>query len=68
MNYEQSCTNDCGFYEVSEHKTCFRDQFCAKQPICNGRILGCRFFDSDMTVCQSVCEHFKNCFIKININ
>ncbi|XP_026816219.1 uncharacterized protein LOC113555852 isoform X2 [Rhopalosiphum maidis] len=53
MNIEQSCTKDCGYYEVAEHKSCFRDQFCAKQRVCNGRILNCQYFDSDMRICQS---------------
>jgi len=53
MNYEQSCMKNCAFYEVAEHKSCFRDQFCAKQSVCNGRILNCQFFDSDMRLCQS---------------
>jgi len=55
MNYEQSCMKNCAFYEVADHKSCFRDQFCAKQSVCNGRILNCQFFDSDMRICQSVC-------------
>ncbi|XP_022176915.1 uncharacterized protein LOC111038214 isoform X1 [Myzus persicae] len=53
MNREQSCLKDCSYYEVAEHKSCFRDQFCAKQRVCNGRILNCQYFDSDMRICQS---------------
>lgn len=54
MNYEQSCMKNCAYYEVAEHKSCFRDQFCAKQHTCSGRILNCQFYDSDMKLCQSV--------------
>lgn len=54
MNYEQSCMKNCAYYEVAEHKSCFRDQFCAKQHTCSGRILNCQFYDSDMRLCQSV--------------
>lgn len=54
MNYEQSCMKNCAYYEVADHRSCFGDQFCAKQRICNGRILNCQFFDSDMRICQSV--------------
>lgn len=57
MNYEQSCLKNCAYYEVADHKSCFSDQFCAKQRICNGRILNCQFFDSDMRICQSVCDN-----------
>ncbi|XP_027850312.2 uncharacterized protein LOC114129706 isoform X2 [Aphis gossypii] len=53
MNVEQSCMKDCGYYEVAEHKSCFKDQFCAKQRVCNGRILNCQYIDSDMRICQS---------------
>lgn len=56
MNYEQSCMKNCAYYEVGEHKSCYRDQFCAKQRICDGRILNCQFIDSDMRICQSVCK------------
>lgn len=57
MNYEQSCMQTCGYYEVAEHKSCFKDQFCARQRTCNGRILNCQFYDSDMRLCQAV-RHF----------
>ncbi|XP_025191079.1 uncharacterized protein LOC112591459 isoform X2 [Melanaphis sacchari] len=53
MNVEQSCMKDCGYYEIAEHKSCFKDQFCAKQRVCNGRILNCQYLDSDMRICQS---------------
>ncbi|VVC42301.1 Protein of unknown function DUF4803 [Cinara cedri] len=53
MNYEGSCMKNCAYYEVGEHKSCNRDQFCAKQQVCPGRILNCQFFDSDMRICQS---------------
>lgn len=60
MNVEQSCMKDCGYYEVAEHKSCFKDQFCAKQRVCNGRILNCQYIDSDMRICQSVSMFSKN--------
>ncbi|XP_025418237.1 uncharacterized protein LOC112688982 isoform X2 [Sipha flava] len=53
MNYEHSCMQNCEYYSVAEHKSCFNDQFCAKQHVCNGRILNCQYIDSDMRICQS---------------
>lgn len=67
MNYEQNCMKDCGYYDVAEHKTCHSDQFCAKQPVCNGRILNCQYIDSDMRICQSVRCTNKFNFKMINI-
>jgi len=56
---------DCSYYEVAEHKSCFRDQFCAKQRVCNGRLLNCQYFDSDMRICQSVSIHSKKLLFEV---
>ncbi|XP_050438388.1 uncharacterized protein LOC126844318 isoform X2 [Adelges cooleyi] len=53
MNFEQNCFQNCAYYDVAEHRSCFKDQFCAKQHACHGRILNCQFIDSDMRVCQA---------------
>lgn len=55
MNYEQNCMQNCAYYEVGTHSSCLSDQFCTKQKACEGRILNCQYFDSDMRICQSVC-------------
>ncbi|XP_050526498.1 uncharacterized protein LOC126897171 isoform X2 [Daktulosphaira vitifoliae] len=53
MNTDQNCFQNCAYYDVAEHKSCFKDQFCSKQHSCNGRILNCQYFDSDMRICQA---------------
>lgn len=57
MNSEGTCRNDCGYYTLAESHDCFKDQFCAKQLKCKGRIIDCQYIDSDMWVCQSVSIH-----------
>ncbi|XP_014242049.1 uncharacterized protein LOC106662462 [Cimex lectularius] len=53
LNKEKTCAEDCSFYKYTKQHSCFQDQFCAKQPICKGNIVGCNFVDSDMWICQA---------------
>ncbi|XP_039753721.1 uncharacterized protein LOC120629046 isoform X2 [Pararge aegeria] len=53
MNKDNTCREDCAHYTLAEHHTCFKDQFCAKQTACNGRIIDCKYIDSDMWVCRA---------------
>ncbi|KAL5276194.1 hypothetical protein ACFFRR_001798 [Megaselia abdita] len=57
LNQENTCTQTCDFYEVA-NGTCTSDKeekvlFCARQKMCYGTILDCRFVDKDMSVCLS---------------
>lgn len=49
-----TCREDCPFYKYTKQYTCYKDNYCAKQPRCNGNVVGCEFVDSDMWVCQAV--------------
>ncbi|XP_045498675.1 uncharacterized protein LOC123696512 isoform X3 [Colias croceus] len=53
MNADNTCSENCAYYTLAENHGCFKDQFCAKQPACKGRIINCQYMDSDMWVCPA---------------
>lgn len=59
MNADGTCRDNCAAYTVAENHGCFKDQFCAKQNACKGRILNCKYIDSDMWVCPSVSTNLR---------
>lgn len=56
MNKDGNCRDNCASYTYTESYGCFKDQFCARQPKCSGKLLDCQFIDSDMWVCQAVSD------------
>ncbi|XP_045773209.1 uncharacterized protein LOC123872741 isoform X1 [Maniola jurtina] len=53
MNSDNTCRENCAYYTLAEHHTCFKEQFCAQQAVCKGRIIDCNYIDSDMWVCRA---------------
>ncbi|CAH0585948.1 unnamed protein product [Chrysodeixis includens] len=53
MNTDGTCKENCAFYTLAERHDCYKEQFCAKQAACNGRIIDCQYIDSDMWVCPA---------------
>ncbi|XP_077292900.1 uncharacterized protein LOC143915942 isoform X2 [Arctopsyche grandis] len=53
MNDQNACRENCAYYQVAKNHGCFKDQFCSRQPPCNGKILSCTYIDSDMSICPS---------------
>ncbi|KAH0567430.1 uncharacterized protein LOC123258726 isoform X2 [Cotesia glomerata] len=53
LNPSSSCRENCAYYSYSNVQGCFGDMFCAKQRKCNGKVLNCQYFDSDMWICPS---------------
>ncbi|XP_034832290.1 uncharacterized protein orion isoform X3 [Maniola hyperantus] len=53
MNSDNTCRENCGHYTLAKHHTCFKEQFCAQQAACKGRIIDCNYIDSDMWVCRA---------------
>ncbi|XP_054008089.1 uncharacterized protein LOC128892046 isoform X1 [Hylaeus anthracinus] len=53
LNRESSCRQNCAYYSYAKVQGCYKDQYCAKQRQCNGKILECEYVDSDMWVCSS---------------
>lgn len=54
LNSDGTCMENCAAYQYTESHGCFKDKFCSKQPKCNGKILHCRYIDSDMWICPAV--------------
>ncbi|XP_075237274.1 chemokine-like protein orion isoform X1 [Lycorma delicatula] len=53
LNNEETCRENCQYYSYTKQFGCYKDNFCSQQRNCNGRIVDCKFIDSDMTVCQA---------------
>nr|CAD7587095.1 unnamed protein product [Timema genevievae] len=53
MNVESTCRENCGYYSYAKSHGCYQNQFCSKQPRCSGKLIDCRYYDSDMWVCQA---------------
>ncbi|XP_069676295.1 uncharacterized protein orion isoform X2 [Periplaneta americana] len=53
MNSESTCRENCGYYSYTKSYGCYQNQYCAKQQRCNGKLIDCRYIDSDMWVCQA---------------
>lgn len=56
MNDDNTCRENCAHYQVAKHHGCYKEQYCSRQPPCTGKILSCRYVDSDMWICPSVSE------------
>lgn len=54
LNTEETCRETCEHYEVTESFTCFKELYCSKQPKCTGKVLYCKYLDSDMWICPAV--------------
>jgi len=53
MNSESTCRENCAYYSYAKSHGCYHSQVCAKLPRCNGKLIDCRYIDSDMWVCQA---------------
>lgn len=53
MNRDGTCRENCAEYTYTKAHGCYKELYCAKQRRCNGKIINCRFVDSDMWICPS---------------
>ncbi|KAK9883216.1 hypothetical protein WA026_001406 [Henosepilachna vigintioctopunctata] len=53
MNSDGTCRENCQEYQYAKNYGCFKNLFCRQQRPCNGKILNCKFIDSDMEVCTA---------------
>ncbi|XP_014222967.1 uncharacterized protein LOC106649836 isoform X1 [Trichogramma pretiosum] len=53
MNPQSTCKENCAYYSYSKVHGCYGNQFCATQRRCNGKLVNCQYFDSDMWICPS---------------
>lgn len=54
LNDQSTCRENCAYYGYTKVHGCYKNQFCAQQRQCNGRILNCEYIESDMWICPSV--------------
>ncbi|XP_067003100.1 uncharacterized protein orion [Anabrus simplex] len=52
MNREHTCRENCQYYSYAQSTGCFDKSTCSTMKRCNGRLLDCQYFDSDMWICQ----------------
>ncbi|XP_018572021.1 uncharacterized protein LOC108911536 isoform X2 [Anoplophora glabripennis] len=55
MNFKGTCTENCGAYSLSRSYGCYDSEsmYCKKRKLCKGKIIGCKFVESQMTACFS---------------
>lgn len=55
LNDQNTCGENCGYYNYAKVHSCFKEQYCTKQRRCNGGLYNCQYIDSDMWICPAVC-------------
>ncbi|XP_012256459.2 uncharacterized protein LOC105686340 isoform X1 [Athalia rosae] len=53
LNSENTCRENCGYYNYAKVHSCFKNQYCSKQKRCNGKLYNCQYIDSDMWICPA---------------
>ncbi|XP_050311529.1 uncharacterized protein LOC126747077 [Anthonomus grandis grandis] len=53
LNPEGTCRENCAEYVYTKSHGCYANQFCRQQRSCSGKIIDCKFFDSDMWICNA---------------
>ncbi|XP_018572018.1 uncharacterized protein LOC108911535 isoform X1 [Anoplophora glabripennis] len=53
LNSEGTCRENCVEYTYTKSHSCFKNLYCRQQRRCNGKIINCQFFDSDMWICPA---------------
>ncbi|XP_011303273.1 uncharacterized protein orion isoform X2 [Fopius arisanus] len=54
LNPSSTCRENCGFYSYARVHGCYDNLYCSQQRKCNGKVVNCQYFDSDMWICPSV--------------
>ena len=54
MNRDQTCRYECSDYENAKSEGCYKDEFCARQPRCSGKLHDCQYQASELDVCLGV--------------
>nr|XP_023013096.1 uncharacterized protein LOC111503106 [Leptinotarsa decemlineata] len=53
LNPEGTCRENCQEYAYTKSHGCFNNLYCRQQRRCNGKIINCQYFDSDMWICPA---------------
>ncbi|EFA08554.1 uncharacterized protein LOC658141 isoform X2 [Tribolium castaneum] len=53
LNPEGTCRENCAEYTYTKSHGCFQNLWCRKQRRCHGKVINCKYVDSDMWVCPA---------------
>ncbi|CAH0564544.1 unnamed protein product [Brassicogethes aeneus] len=53
MNNEGTCRENCAEYKYTKSYGCYKNLYCRQQRNCAGKILNCKYYDSDMWICPA---------------
>ncbi|XP_057660741.1 uncharacterized protein LOC130896576 [Diorhabda carinulata] len=53
LNPDGTCRENCAEYTYTKSHGCFQNLYCRQQRRCNGKIIDCRYYDSDMWICPA---------------
>ncbi|XP_015118959.1 uncharacterized protein LOC107042423 isoform X2 [Diachasma alloeum] len=53
LNPSSTCRENCAYYSYAKVHGCYDNLYCSQQRKCNGKVLNCQYFDSDMWICPS---------------
>ncbi|RZC38220.1 uncharacterized protein BDFB_003195 [Asbolus verrucosus] len=53
LNPEGTCRENCAEYTYTKSHGCYKNQWCQRQRRCHGKVINCKYVDSDMWVCPS---------------
>ncbi|KAB0793606.1 hypothetical protein PPYR_13226 [Photinus pyralis] len=53
LNPKGTCSETCAEYTYTKSHSCYKNLYCRQQRRCNGKIINCRYIDSDMWVCPA---------------
>lgn len=53
LNSEGTCRENCAEYSYTKSHGCFQNLWCQKQRRCHGKVINCRYVDSDMWICPA---------------
>ncbi|KAJ3646680.1 hypothetical protein Zmor_024256, partial [Zophobas morio] len=53
LNSEGTCRENCAEYSYTKSHGCFQNLWCQKQRRCHGKVINCKYVDSDMWICPA---------------
>lgn len=63
LNPDGTCRENCAEYTFTKSHGCYQNLYCRQQRSCNGKIIDCKFIDSDMWICNAVSN--SNCSLAL---
>ncbi|XP_044253043.1 uncharacterized protein LOC123004011 isoform X2 [Tribolium madens] len=53
LNPEGTCRENCAEYTYTKSHGCYKNLWCRQQRRCHGKVINCKYVDSDMWVCPA---------------